>query len=231
MPTSGNSTFNLNRDSIVRRALRMVGAFTSTDSPRPEQSADAIQILNTMLKTWSVEGFLWLRQFINITLVAGQNNYLLGPGSVVPIDRPIHVFNVNRKSSSGNEIPMIQLTRSDWMLIPNKTTQSTPVQFFYDAQTTNGALYVWPCPQVGTTDTLVLDADRQIDIMDDNLNDFDFPPQWYDAIVYSLAIRLAPEYGMPLGERAQLQKEASAFMLSVVTDDRDLGSIHFEVRR
>ncbi|MBV5327105.1 MAG: hypothetical protein JZU65_05620 [Chlorobium sp.] len=231
MPTSGISTFINNRDSIVRRALRIVGAFTSTDIPRPEQLVDAIQILNTMLKTWSTEGYLWLRQFHPVTLIAATNSYQLGPASPIPMDRPVHVFNANRKSASGNEIPMIQLTRSEWMTIPNKTTQSTPVQFYYDAQTVNGVLYVWPMPQVGTTDTLVLDIDRQLDIMADNLDDFDFPPQWYDAIVYSLAVRLAPEYGMPLSERQLLHQEAAAFLASVSNDDRDLGSIHFEVRR
>lgn len=230
MSTSGVSTFTQNRDAIVRRALRMVGAFTSTDQPRPEQTADALTVLNTMLKTWSLEGFLWLREFKTITLIASTNTYKLGPGSAVPMDRPIHVFNANRKSASGNEIPMIQLTRSEWMAIPNKTTTGTPVQFYYDAQTVDGILYVWPTPPVGTSDTLVIDVDRQLDIMADNLNDFDFPPQWYDAIVYSLAFRLAPEYGIGLSERDMLGKEAMHFYTKVVTDDRDLGSIHFEVR-
>ena len=231
MSTSGVSNFSANRDVIVRRALRMVGAFTSTDIPRPEQSVDAISILNTMLKTWSIDGYLWLRQFYTLTLVGGVNNYKLGPNSIPVIDRPVHVFNANRKSSSGNEIPLIQLTRQDWMSVPNKTTQATPVQFYYDAQTLDGILYIWPTPQVGTTDTLVLDIDRQIDIMVDNLDDFDFPPQWYDAIVYSLAARLAPEYGTPLGDRSMLQKEAAAFLMAASNADRDLGSIHFEVRR
>lgn len=231
MPTSGISTFINNRESIVRRALRIVGAFTSTDLPRPEQSFDAITVLNTMLKTWSTEGYLWLRHFYEVILIANTNSYKLGPSSVPAIDRPVHVFNANRKSSSGNEIPMIQLTRSEWMAIPNKTTLSTPVQFYYDGQTEDGVLYVWPCPQPGTTDKLILDIDRQIDIMSDSLDDFDFPPQWYEAIVYSLATRLAPEYGMPLSERNMLQKEAAAFLMSAETDDRDLGSIHFEVRR
>jgi len=229
--TSGVSNFTVNRDSIVRRALRIVGAFTSTDLPRPEQSADAITVLNTMLKTWSIEGYLWLRQFHTVTLIQLINNYKLGPSSPTPIDRPVHVFNGNRKSSVGNEIPMTQLTRSEWMAVPNKTAQGVPVQFYYDAQTGDGVLYVWPTPQTGTTDILILDIDRQIDIMVDSLDGFDFPPQWYDAITYSLAARLAPEYGMPLAERKVLQKEAMTFVMSASTDDRDLGSVHFEVRR
>ena len=228
--TSGTDTFSANRDMIVRRALRMVGAYTSTDLPRPEQMSDAVAVLNTMLKAWSTEGFLWLRQFADLTLVAGQNNYTIGPNADVDIDRPTHVFNCNRKSSSGNEIPMISLTRTDWMAIPNKTSNGVPVQFYYDPQTVTGVLYVWPTPQTGTTDTLVLDVDRQLDIMADSLNDFDFPPQWLECITYSLAARIAPEYGLPLSERGLLEQEAQALFLKASTDDRDVASIYFGVR-
>ena len=231
MGTSGITSFMANRDIIVRRALRMVGAFTSTDAPRPEQTTDAVTVLNLMLKAWSIEGLLWLRQFVNITLVAGQNYYTLGPLGTPVIDRPLHVFACNRKSTSGNEIPMISITRTDWMAIPNKTTSSIPVQYYYDPQTTNGTLYVWPTPQTGTTDVLVLDVDRQLDIMNDNLDDFDFPMQWQEAITYNLAARLAPEYGVPLSERLQLEKEAGALFAKAVTDDRDVASIYFGVRK
>lgn len=231
MSTSGTDTFTANRDLIVRRSLRMVGAYTSTDLPRPEQLVDALSVLNIMLKAWSMEGFLWLRNFVSVTLTAGDNSYVLGPLGTPVIDRPLHVYNCNRKSSSGNEIPMISLTRQDWMAIPNKTTTGVPVQFYYDPQTTNGVLYVWPTPQTGTTDTLVLDVDRQLDIMVDSLNDFDFPPQWLEAITYNLAARIAPEYGLPLSERMQIEKEAAALLMQASTDDRDVASIRFEVRR
>lgn len=231
MSTSGVTSFSANRDTIVRRALRMVGAFPSTDLPRPEQQTDAIAVLNMMLKEWSVEGFLWLRQFVTVTLVAGQNNYELGPDGTPVIDRPLHVYSANRKSALGNEIPMISLTRSDWMAIPNKTSNGTPVQYYYDPQTINGMLYVWPTPPAGTSDTVILDVDRQLDIMQDSLNDFDFPPQWQNCIAYNLAARLAPEYGVPLAERQLIEKEAGAILVRLATDDRDLASIHLGVWR
>lgn len=229
--TSHTNNFPVQRDLVVRRALRMVGAYTSTDLPRPEQLQDAVTVLNMMIKSWSLEGFLWLRQFITVTLVAGQNSYTIGPDGTPSVDRPVHIFNANRKSATGNEIPMISLTRTDWMVVPNKTTQGVPVQFYYDPQTVNGTLYVWPTPPTGTTDTIILDADRQLDIMSDNLNEFDFPPQWVEAIVYSLAMRLAPEYGLPLSERQILESEASALFVKASTDDRDVASIYFGVKK
>lgn len=230
-PTSHVDSYPAKTDEVVRRALRLVGAYPSTDAPRPEQLKDAIYSLNVMLKTWSTEGFTWLRQFVTITLVANQNAYLLGPNGTPSIDRPTHVFTANKKNSSGSEIPMISLTRTDWFNIPNKTSNGVPVQYFYDPQTINGVLYVWPTPQTGTTDVVVIDVDRQLDVQLDNLNQFDFPPQWTDAITYGLAVRLAPEYGMPLTERQVLEAEYNALFTKAVNDDRDIASIFFGVKR
>ena len=228
MPTSGTSSINATRDVIVRRALRLTGAFASTDLPRPEQLNDAITVLNSMLKTWSTVGFLWLRRFVTVPLVAGQSEYLLGPAT--DIDRPTHIFNATRKTTDGYEVPIEHESRSGYMAIPNKLSTGVPVKIYYDPQTTNGTLYVWPTPQAGTTDVIVLDVDRQIDVMTASVDEFDLPPHWVEVLSHSLAARLAPEYGMPLGERQLLAQEATALFQSVVNDDRDMSSVYFQVR-
>jgi hypothetical protein len=231
MTTSGTDSYPVARDSISRRALRMVGAYSSMDAPKPDQLLDAITALNMMLKSWSAEGFLWLRQFVTIDIIPGTNSYQLGPASTVPMDRPCHIFGANFQNASGNEVIMEPISRSDWMAIPSKASKGTPVQFYYDSQQTNGIIYVWPTPSPGLTGKLVLDVDRQLDIMVDSLNTYDFPPSWYEAIVYGLAARLAPEYAVPITERKMLVDEASSALAKASTDDRDTSSVYFEVRK
>jgi hypothetical protein len=233
MATSGTSAFATSRDYVVRRALRLVGAYTSTDNPRPEQLVDATYALNVMLKAWSIQGLLWLREFYSLSLVVGQNQYPLGAGTpVTPIDRPLHIYSATRKTVTGGaEVPLIQLTRTDWMAIPNKTTLGVPNQFYYDNQTLTGQLYIWPTPDSSTTYSLVLDIDKQLDIMRDNIDDFDFPPQWIEAITYGLAAKISGEYGMSIGEATKLKEDAGLMFNSAITDDRDLGSVQFGVRR
>lgn len=82
MPTS---SFNPVRDTIVKAALRLVNAYASTGNPAPEQMADATEACNLMLKSWQVEGFLWLKQFATLFLQPGQATYLL-PGANCTID-------------------------------------------------------------------------------------------------------------------------------------------------
>lgn len=80
MTTSGSTSYNPVRDTIVRGALRLVNAYASTGNPAPEQMQDALEALNILLKSWQVEGFLWLKQFATLFLVPGQAQYLL-PGA------------------------------------------------------------------------------------------------------------------------------------------------------
>jgi hypothetical protein len=39
----------------------------------------------------------------------------------------------------------------------------------------------------------------------------DFPEEWYNALIYHLAVRLAPEWGVPLPDRQMLLQEAKMY--------------------
>jgi hypothetical protein len=86
MTTSGVVTFNPVRDTIVRRALRMVGAFASSSSPRAEQLTDAYDVLNIMLKDWQMDGLLWLKIWATLFLNKGQRSYVLAPSTFTGFD-------------------------------------------------------------------------------------------------------------------------------------------------
>jgi hypothetical protein len=44
-------------------------------------------------------------------------------------------------------------------------------------------------------------------------------------------VELAPEYGVPLGERKMLTDELTNRMGALINDDRDMASIFFGVRK
>ena len=81
MTTSGVAIFNPVRDQVVYRALRMVGAYSSTDAPRAEQVNDALETLNMWLKTLQMDDMLWLKTFCTLFLNKGQTGYNLAPST------------------------------------------------------------------------------------------------------------------------------------------------------
>lgn len=220
-PTSGTITYNPVCTVITKSAIRKVGGYSSGDTPRAEQMADAVEALELMFKEWQAEGFLWLKQFVYVTLVASQTSYQIGPSSTDLIhsnsaattdflQRPTKIYTPTRLNSAGYEVPLKLISRSDYSALTNKATTGTVVQVYYDAQMNNGVLYVWLTPSTGVTDKIVFTADRIIEDIGADDKTLDVPPEWLNAVIWNLAARIAPEYGIALGERNLLAQEAGA---------------------
>ena len=59
------------------------------------------------------------------------------------------------------------------------------------------------------------------------LYEFEFPSEWFDALKYGLAFRLAGEYGVSLQDRRQLMQEAALMKNEVLLYGTEEGSIKF----
>lgn len=242
MTTSGTVTYSPVITKILYGALRMVGAYASDDAPRAQQVVDAKDALDMMLKGWQVDGALWLKRFVRVKLVAGQNSYDIGPGSADTVytgdsgttaytQRPTRIYTPTRLATDGTEVPLCDpMSRGDWTALPNKTTTGTVVQVYYDPQLTMGKLYVWPTPVTGVTDYVKLTVDRIIeDVGTEDTYDIDVPPEWTETVKYNLALRLCPEY--PPGLDADNRKIALALKEKMDSYQRSGESVFFQPGR
>lgn len=78
MAVSGSIDFNPGRDTVIYRALRMLGAYSTEGNPSATQITDASTVLNIMLKEWQTENLPWLRRKAYLFLNEGQSLYYLG---------------------------------------------------------------------------------------------------------------------------------------------------------
>jgi len=102
-----------------------------------------------------------------------------------------------RRRQSSQDIEMVQLGRIDYLNLPDKEQQGTPVQFYYDPKINTGDLFLWPTPQ--TTDTIIkFTFYKPIDVFDTSDDEADFPNEWLEALVYNLAVRVASRFSQPL---------------------------------
>jgi len=58
--------------------------------------------------------------------------------------RPLEIFDVRRLDADGNEYPLFQLTRQQYLALNDKDALGPPVNYYYDPQLTDGVLYTWP---------------------------------------------------------------------------------------
>ena len=84
---------------------------------------------------------------------------------------------------------MDRLSRDGYLVIPSKSTQGRPSQFFLDRQVTP-SLKLYPTPE-NATDTIVYDALVRIDDADDYTNTMDVPFRFYPCLAAGLAYYIA----------------------------------------
>jgi len=146
------------------------------------------------------------------------------------IDRPHELLEVYRRQYDDViDVPVIRLSRTDYYTLSDKDTEGTIVNFYYDPQLTDSVLYVWPTADSNFANnyTLELLIKKPFDDLDSATDDFEFPQEWYEAIVYGLAERIAPMIGYPIQDRQLLKVEARQYLDLALTFDHEHTNITF----
>ncbi len=137
--------------------------------------------------------------------------------------RPLRIIEARWRDADGNDTPLTVGNRDDYISIADKTTVSTPNIVYYDPQLTTGVLYVWPKPE--TVDGLiVLSAVYPIQDMDAATDDFEVPVQWLEAVIYNLAVRLAPQWPEQVSIQyfRELKEQAYLSLENAKMEDREV---------
>jgi len=72
---------------------------------------------------------------------------------------------------------------------------------------------------------------RPYEDFDASTDEPDFPQEWFDAIKFGLADRLAPEYGVPIVDRNDIKNRAMQLKLDALMAGTEEGSFNFMVDR
>lgn len=146
--------------------------------------------------------------------------------------RPLRIIDARRVDlPSGIETPLIKFSRLDYRDLPNKTNTGIPTSYFYDplgGASPNGILYLWPSP-IGGAQAVKFTWMRQLQDFNNPGDNPDLPSEWINAIVWNLAVELAPEYDLTGQRFALLKGQADQKLQLVFGWDREPESIYFGV--
>ena len=215
--------FNLTRDQIITGALRILGVVSQGQTPDTEQITDAASNLNTLLKSWEVEGLpIWAIKKQSITLVDGTSSYTIGVSQTVNTAKPLKVYQAWLHDTTSNvDVPMTLLTQDEYNRLGNKTSEGFPVNFYYESLRSTGNLYLFPTPDssAASSKTVVIQYQAPFEDFDSASDTPDVPQELLRALKYNLAADLAFEYGYPIKDRRdlfalaeQLKDEAFSFI-------------------
>ena len=185
---------------LIKGSLRLVGAIASGETPSADETADALSSLNRMLGSWSNEGlavYSYVREVF--TLIASQGKYTMGSAGDFNTTRPVAIAEASASDASPVYEYKVQILNvQEWAEITNKTIQATYVQKIYVEGTYPlENINVWPVPNVASS--LILYSHKELTSFALAGDTVSLPPGYEEALIYNLAVRLAPEYGKTLG--------------------------------
>jgi hypothetical protein len=211
---------------LVTAAIRKLGVLAEGQSPSAQNLSDGTMALNQMTSLLRAKGMpLWARANYTMTPVANTASYNIGTGQTLDTPYPLKLLQAYRSSNDGTRIDMDIESSYNFNQLPNNST-GIPIKVTYHPQVNVGTLRMWPTPDTtitGTTITLVYQRPFQYFIS--STDTADFPEEWYLPLVYKTASILAPEWGIPIGDRNMLMGEANSYVeeaLSMGTEDASL---------
>ena len=205
---------------LILSSLKLVGIIAAGETPSVDETNDALLILNQMIDSWNTERMMIFTLTISeFPLTVGQQTYTLRPGENFNISRPARIERMGIVSLNNPaqplELPLAMLTDQEWANVTVKIISSSLPQYVYD----DGAyplrnLSFWCIPNVpvnvriyGWT-ALSQFANLQTDLT--------FPPGYFRALRYNLAVDMAAEFGAPVRpEVAAIAAQSKAAIKSI----------------
>lgn len=228
MSTSGVTTWNLKRDDLIKAALRKLAVLSGGSTPATYEVTNATEALNALLKGFQADGMpLWAMSSYSFTTTVGVAAYNIGVGQTLNTPMPMKVVQAWRGASSYSNVPMNVYSNTNYNVLPLTNSSGTPVNLYYQPLSTYGTINLWPYP-VDAATTITLRYQRPFEDMVSSTDDLDFPSYWTETVIYGLADRLAPEYGIPLEDRKMLSMQASAFHANALSFGSEDSSFYIQ---
>ncbi len=185
MTTSSSRDFNLDVAELIEEAYERCGLEMRTGY----DARTARRSLNLMFADWANRGLnLWTVKQETLSITSGTASYTLLDATVVDL------LEVVLRNSNNVDFTLTQMSRGEYLRIPNKANSGQPSQYFFDRQVTP-TITLWSTPD--TSYTLVYYYVRRIQDADSLVNTTDAPfrflPCMAAGLAYYIAVKRAPE--------------------------------------
>ena len=223
MATSGSTSWEISRDEIIKSALRKCGVLAKGQTPSAEDYSDTAVALNGLVARYNTLGMpLWKRSISNVSLSANTTEYTLSSALKLA---DVYVYTL----SGTTQYRIQNKSEYDIYNLPYGTTGIPVYWSFTPNLAEGGTLRIWPTPDSSAASEYGIRAiyQEEFDTFTSSAETPDFPAYWTDALIYGLASSIAPEYGVSLPDRQDIDKKAVMFLAQAQSYGDEDGSIYF----
>lgn len=200
--------------SMIKRSMRLIGAIDSQETPTDVEAQDALEVLNAMLDEWSNNNLsVYTVGIDTLSWPSGQLSQTIGTGGDFNIDRPIDIQYAWQRIDEV-DYPLRVIDDQQFNLNPVKEFSSNlSIALYYEKTFPLGIIHIYPKP--GEAQTIKIASMTALSTFASTTTALSMPKGYENAIVYNLALELAPEY-----QRAtptHLVKRAATALQSIKT--------------
>lgn len=189
---------------LIKSSMRKVGILSAGEVPTTDTYAALLEALQVMLRQWAQKRILVFASVKeSFALVPTQSLYTWGTGGNITTTRPHQILGGFVRDSSSIDHPVGIISDGQYRNISSKATAGRPEYLFYHPLYPLGSIYVYPTPQ--DAETMWIESLKpftetsSFSAVTDTLA---FPSNYEEPLVYNLALRIAPEYGVQMSAEA-----------------------------
>lgn len=136
-----------------------------------------------------------------LTSAASSSNQVYTYTTQCP--RPLSIQSARLRNNAGFDRTIKVEPREVYNRIPQKALPGDPIILTYSPQLTYGIVYIWQTPN-DVSKRIEFTYLAQITDFDNPTDTADFPQEWIECLVFNLAVRIAPSYGINLSSGGYL---------------------------
>lgn len=177
---------------LITKAMQKAGILTKGESPASDEANDALDSLNQMLSSWANDSLvIYARTWETFSLSGGTASYTIGSSGTFNTTRPIDIISAY-VTSGGVDYQVGEITDEAYNSITLKTVQGIPEFFNFDNAYPLAKIRLYPVPAAAYS--LFLLSEKPVTSIATLDTEITLPDGFERAIVYNLALELAPEY-------------------------------------
>jgi len=181
---------------VVKRSLQKIGVLVKSEAPSADEASDGLNALNNMLGSWTNDGLLIVsRAWETFTLAGGTALYTMSVGLTFNTPRPVKILSAYIRIGTIDH-PLSIIGDEEYNRISFKALRGIPQFLSYDNAFPTDNLRLYPVPAAAYP--LFILSEKPITQLTTLDSDVNLPDGWEEAMIYNLAMRLAPEYGQQI---------------------------------
>lgn len=228
MTTSSVYTNQYTRNQLAQQILRKLAVLSEGQTPSTQNYSDCQDAINNTIAQFRTLGMpLWAR--VEYTFTPTTSSYNIGESQTLNTVFPVKLIQAYR-TENNTRIDMDLVSKEEFNILPSSST-GTPLKVSYQPYINYGTIYLWPTPTSTNTATITLVYQRPLQYFTASTETFDMPEEWYDALIYAVAVKLSPEWTIPLPDRQFLKQEAKEYLENAMGVGQDLGSFYIQPKR